>query len=418
MKVVICLIAFLTLAMPIVSGGDDYATKFSIRCNAKWTEFTNNVLQLLVSGKIATHQQAINFLRTFNIRGLGEFSDYTSGVAYTSATFESFGGDPNAATQFSYAIKVLISDREKCATAGLIPEKCADQTTSFLEAVLKLLISNQVISTKNATDLAVQFGATLTIPQDDQPTPEFGCYQKQYDFKKMCESQYGGMADGARCFFIPDVAPTTTWDNAWAACKNRSAILAGILTSSEMSKIAPAFKATYGSVHLWTSGKRTSPSNAEPGGTCAFPRNNTYVFTNASDYNPLLVYSNTWFRNRKCDEAGALNEQCIVTHTITSAFWDVPCGSHPSKPLCQISGPPQQYVRIDKVCVAEVPIVESTVTSANDCAASCSQNSWCRSFNIVGGNKCQLFPWWIEDKPNTSVNAVDCVHYTYVASVN
>lgn len=58
-------IILLALATTTLSDSSDYIAKFTIRCNAKWTEFTNAVLQNLVSGKIFTHQQAINFLKTF-----------------------------------------------------------------------------------------------------------------------------------------------------------------------------------------------------------------------------------------------------------------------------------------------------------------------------------------------------------------
>jgi len=278
---------------------------------------------------------------------------------------------------------------------------------------VKLTFGNQLITAQNATDLSVQFGATLTIPRDETtPTsPEFGCMQKQYDFKKLCESQYGGIADGSRCFFIPDVAPTT-WDNAFAVCKNRSAVLAAVLTSSEMNKISTILRARYGNLMVWTSGKRITPGNAEPGGACSISRNSTFVFNNATDYNPLLVYGNTWFRYRKCEEAGIPTEQCIVIWNSLTQYGDASC-SGMTKPLCQFSGPSQQYVRADRVCVAETAIVETSVTSANDCATTCGQYSWCRSFNLINGNKCQLFPWWIEDKPNTSVYTPDCVHHTY-----
>jgi len=409
------LIIFLALATSVMSDNNDFATKFTIRCNAKWTEFTNSVLQVLVAGKTLTHQQAINFLKTIGVRGIGEFSDYTaSGIIYVSASFsESFGGDQAAGSQFAYVIKQLIKEKESCATAqASYPTlRCADQVTDFLEAWLKLIISNQLLTTKNATDLAGQFGATLTVVPEET-NPEFGCLQKQYDFKKTCDSQYGGVTDGARCFFIPDAL--VTWDNAWATCKTRGGVLSTPLTQSEFVKLQAIQNSKYGQTSFWTSSRRASPSNIEAGGAaCAFARNNTYIFTNATDYSSSSpLFGNTWFRQKPCTDATNANELCIAVN-FNTVFTDATCSSPSYRPVCQVSGPPQQYLRVDKVCLAETPTVESTVANSGECATACNQFTWCRSFNLVNGTKCQLFPWWLEDKPNTSANSPDCMFFNY-----
>lgn len=73
------------------------------------------------------------------------------------------------------------------------------------------------------------------------PSANIDNWKKQQNFRQTCEKQYNGVADGARCFFIPDVPPTN-WENARAVCENQSATLATIVTGSEKSKIKNFFQ--------------------------------------------------------------------------------------------------------------------------------------------------------------------------------
>lgn len=95
---------------------------------------------------------------------------------------------------------------------------------------------------------------------------------------------------------------------------------------------------------------------------CNYAADITYIYTSPTQYNPLLQYNNTWFRNRPCttddltvhgcmeawgrrcgsiEQLGDPNSPgCVVMFNGFRSFGDVPCNQSPYtiKALCQITG--------------------------------------------------------------------------------
>jgi len=132
-------------------------------------------------------------------------------------------------------------------------------------------------------------------------------------------------------------------------------------------------------------------------------------------YYEKMVFNNNWFRNRPCDDGGG-DGQCLITVGALKVYGDYYCDKPlgASRALCQITSPVQEFVLVNDVCLTENPIESYTVASVHECFTICRERSWCRSVNVVNGNQCDLFPWWINDSPNQVLKSPGCVHYTYV----
>jgi len=252
-------------------------------------------------------------------------------------------------------------------------------------------------------------------PCAQQTTSGGICGQAQYDFQQACIAIHDGVPDGGRCFYVPkDI--TITWSDAWRTCMRRGGTLAPVLTGSELKKISTTLFTKIGDKWPWISAMRLTPSTAEPNGkTCSYPRNATYFYDADDMYYEKMVFNNNWFRNRPCDDPGPQG-QCIHIWTSLTKFGDLPCNEPPGgmKILCQITSPVQEMVLVNDVCLTENPIESYTVASVHECFTVCRERSWCRSVNLVNGNQCDLFPWWINDSPNQVLKSPGCVHYTYV----
>jgi hypothetical protein len=253
----------------------------------------------------------------------------------------------------------------------------------------------------------------------------------QYNWQEKCKKDYSGWPDGQRCFFVPDVA-STNWNDAWKVCADKGGILAPLLTTSEMNTIRGNFSSK-GDLHM--SMYRITASNAEPapGTTCAYARNSTFYFANGNtSSSDKLGLMNTFIRNRNCanDDLNTNEGPCQLFWSSLTRLGDYYC-THLVKALCQVSSPVQAFRRVDNVCVTETPLATYDVSEGGleKCMDACRRHGeisglgvnvdWCRSFNLKG-NKCELFTWWIEDKPNMVFQhdcQQDCAHYTYVNTV-
>jgi hypothetical protein len=254
----------------------------------------------------------------------------------------------------------------------------------------------------------------------------------QYNWQEKCKKDYNGAADGARCFFVPTDA-ATNYDGAWKVCANKNATLASVITSSEMHTIRGNFSAN---VNLWISMYRSvySINEPAPGTVCTYARNTTYYYANSNtSSSDKLSLMNTWLRNRNCIGVGddtITQGQCLFLWNGLIKFGDTACTEN-FKTLCQVSSPVQAFRRVDNVCVTETPLATYDVSEGGleKCMDACRRHGelsglpanvdWCRSFNLKG-NKCELFTWWIEDKPSMVFQhdcQQDCAHYTYVNTV-
>jgi len=254
-------------------------------------------------------------------------------------------------------------------------------------------------------------------PCAQQTTSGGICAQAQYDFQQACIAIHNGVPDGARCFYVPKDT-TITWSDAWRACMRRGGTLAPVLTGSEMKKINSTLFIKAGDVWPWTSGRRLSASRAEPNGQCAYPRNSTYFYDADEMYYEKMIFSNNWQRVRNPNCAGETGGDgpCIHIYASLQHIDDWWCDQPPAqmRALCQITSPVQEFVMVNDVCLTETPVESYTVASVHECFTVCRERSWCRSVNLLNGNQCDLFTWWINDGPNQVVKSPGCVHYTYV----
>jgi len=257
--------------------------------------------------------------------------------------------------------------------------------------------------------------------------------RKQNDFQRQCEVEYGGVADGTRCFFhTPNMY---NWYNAWTACDARNATLAQILTSTEFNKLSTLKPNTLSKLNAWIAGKRTQDFNE---GNCRIPASVTFWYEDPNTFNPQMVFSNTYFKSRSCDYPDYDGAQCS-TSQCTSAqcskvcqcaiyqIWNGPkfvawdCSAAeadvPTHALCQRSNPDQVYAFVKNTCLGETPVETVVGATLKDCRRKCRTRRWCRSFNYINDSICQLFTWSIVDSPKLATVAAGstCQFYNYVA---
>jgi len=222
-----------------------------------------------------------------------------------------------------------------------------------------------------------------------------------------------GVSDGMRCLYSPDQA--VGYAAAWDICTGQGAVSAPVLTSYEHYRLNTTYAAKTPLGAVWLASNRVGPVEyPSTGGSCVRPYNRTYIFKSATDYDPLLAHSNTWFRTRNClNEDPYPDGPCQILWLTYTKFVDAPC-TMAARPMCQLTNPGQNYVRVKDVCLDEVAIVEKAGTKPEDCAGACNTNFWCRSFNF-GNGKCQLFPWHVDDGPKMVFKSSSCAYYVYLS---
>jgi len=280
-----------------------------------------------------------------------------------------------------------------------VPPPCsADLYSSFVQILFKFTLDSHTIDERTAIALATSYNLNLTISVEGGAIPE--CLQRVYEFRRLCAEQYNGIADGNRCFFVANVA--TNWTDAFTWCRGRGAQLAQVHTASEYAKIQ-GLEAS----NRWIAAARTTDIPND----CHIPASVTYWYEDSNMFIPQLVFNNTFGRVHHCDYPNFVaGNKCGLFNSAGKMQSEI-C-SNPSKALCQLSGPDQEYARVRDLCLAENPI-ETLTGTLKDCIATCRVRRWCRSFNYVGNKMCQFFTWSIEDGPKT-MKTNDCVYYTYV----
>jgi len=409
-------ILLFALIAPSVAYYYEYSTNIQLKSISRWDVFICRQLRNLVNGKVMTKDQASNILKTYNIRGLGEFRDTSNGTAFDSDSYsDTYSGDQGAAAGLSASIKKILQEKTDCKACqgqsnanGQTPTfKCSDGVQELALALATAAISNKFTNTKSVSDLAESTGIAVTIPVAASPDD---CYKNQLEAKTSCDKAKSGVADGMRCFYAP--ADSVTWAASWDLCKGQGGILAPVLTSYEMLQINTTLGPKVPQDINWYNSYRTGPPETI-GGLCTRPYTSTFVYNTATDYNPNLSHNNTWFRTRKCiGEDPASEDKCQHLWIRMTKFADFTC-TNANRPVCLLTNPGQNYVRVNDVCLDEVPIVEKAGTKPEDCAGACNSFFWCRSFNLKNGN-CQLFPWHVDDIPNMSFKNPSCSYYVYL----
>jgi len=246
-------------------------------------------------------------------------------------------------------------------------------------------------------------------------------------FQTLCTNTYKGVVSTNRCYFAGAPPPGSNWVDAWAICKKNYGSLAHLHSESEFGVVnkylVPLFGNNYGALAALHDNTLSKTG-------WDIDLNTTIWFTDSNVSNPLLRAGNTWIRSKEhaSGQPWPYTPRCLYLYDYFSKFGDNACVSGNGlyfATLCQLTNPNQNYTKTN-ICVSETPIETAAVSCPEECARTCSQRPWCRSFNfLVSGNNtvgynntCQFFTWAVLETCigtacATTTNATDnCYHYT------